>query len=240
VCEFSQDKHEEWFDKVFVGVLSYKISAKVDTVNGIVRLIENLVGKHRNSEVITLLSPRNLQLRDQAQKTHGMHFIQVFHELLRRLQFTELEIASIDNTDAVFCNYWLAKPYLMLKFIDFMGMAISMLQQDEFLRILVSADSKYREGSAAVARAVWGTPNYQLHPFICERLAAAFFWSKNTCTVYVRSEFRPPKELERMLVKATRYDGDSIAQKIEDGFKEDAAALTTPRYHSLLLARTRT
>jgi hypothetical protein len=127
----------------------------------------------------------------------------VFHELLRRLQFTDMEIAAIDNTDPIFCNYWLAKPYLMLNFIDFMGIAISMLQQDEYLRVLVSADSKYREGRAAVARAVWGTPHYQLHPFICERLAAAYFWSKNTCTVYVRSEFRPSKELERMLATAT-------------------------------------
>jgi hypothetical protein len=203
VCEFSQDKHEEWSDKVFVGVLSYKISAKVEAGRGIGSLIESLVELYKTSEVIALLSPRNLQLRDQAQKTHGVHFIQVFHELLRRLNFTEVEIAAVDNTDPVFCNYWLAKPYLMLNFIDFVGMAISMLQQDEFLRLLVSADSKYREGSAAVARAVWGSPYYQLHPFICERLAAAYFSSKNICTVYVRSEFRSQKDQERMLVAAT-------------------------------------
>ena len=152
--------------------------------------------RYSASHVIALLSPWHLQLRDQAQKTHGLHFIEVFHELLRRLDFGESDIVAIDSTDTIFSNYWLAKPALMLDFIGFMSDAIHILEQNEHMRLLISADSKYREGRTDVARVVWGTPYYQLHPFICERLAAAFFRSKCVCTVLVRSEFRPPQELK--------------------------------------------
>jgi hypothetical protein len=161
-----------------------------------VSLIENMVMRHSASQVIALLSPRHLQLRDQAQKTHGLHFIDVFHELLRRLHFAESDIRAADSTDAFFGNYWLAKPDSMLEFIDFMGDAVRILEQNEEMRILISADSKYQEGYTEIARVVWVTPYYQLHPFICERLAAAYFRSKNACTALVRSEFRSPHEIK--------------------------------------------
>ena len=190
-----QDDHADWSNKTFVGVLSYKISSKVKSGLDAIHLIENMAHLYSSSHVIALLSPRHLQLRDQAQKTHGLHFIEVFHELLRRLNFNEFDIMTLDGVDAIFSNYWLARPKLLLEFIDFMGNAIGMMQFNEQMRLLVSADTKYREGKTDVARAVWGTPYYQLHPFICERLATAFFWSKNACTVLVRSEFRSPQEI---------------------------------------------
>ena len=191
-----QDAYTEWSNKTFVGVLSYKFAAKVKSRLDAIGLIETMAERYSASHVIALLSPRHLQLRDQAQKTHGLHFVEVFHELLRRLDFNETDIVEIDSADAFFSNYWLARPELMLKFMDFMDGAIRVLELNEQMRFLVSADSKYREGETKVARAVWGTQHYQLHPFICERLAIAFFWSKNVCTVLVRSEFRSPQEIK--------------------------------------------
>ena len=166
-----------------------------------------MVDRYSASDVIAFLSPRHLRLRDQAQKTHGLLFVDVFHELLRRLHYAESEISAIDYADAFFCNYWVARPKLMVGFIDFMSAAIAMLANDEHLRILISADSKYREGRNDVARAVWGTPFYQLHPFICERLAVAYFWSINACTVLVHSEFqaRLKQSLERSLNSDTPH-----------------------------------
>lgn len=183
----------------FVGVLSYKIAAKVKSRLDAVGLIETMVKRYSLSHVIALLSPRHLQLRDQAQKTHGLHFIEVFHELLRRLNFDESDIAAIDGADAIFSNYWIAMPQLMLGFIHFLSDAIRILEQNEDMRFLISADSKYRDGHTYVSRAVWGTPYYQLHPFICERLATAYFWSRSSCTVLVRSEFRSPQEIKAIV-----------------------------------------
>ena len=196
-----QDDYADWSNKTFVGVLSYKIAAKVKSHRlDAVSLIEDLVQRYSASDVIALLSPRHLQVRDQAQKTHGLYYIEVFHELLRRLNFDEPDIVAIDRTDAFFSNYWVATPQLMLEFIDFMGAAIHMLELNEQMRFLMSADSKYREGHADVARAVWGTSHYQLHPFICERLAVVFFWSKRVCTILVRSEFRSQQEIKAIAV----------------------------------------
>ncbi len=143
------------------------------------------------ADVIALLAPRGETLRRQAQMTHGLHFVEVWHELLRRLGFSEDTIQRSDSVDVFFCNYWIAKPAMMTKFVTFLRHAIDMLEHDSVLFNLMQADSRYIEGDTAVAYRAFGTPFYQYHPFICERLAVFFFWSQHACVVHVRTKFQP-------------------------------------------------
>eukprot|EP00981_Chlorochromonas_danica_P010851 scaffold3475_cov173-Ochromonas_danica.AAC.6 len=55
--------------------------------------------------------------------------------------------------------------------------AIKVSREVEEVRLALSHDSKYKEGEVSVARKIFGTDYYQLHPFIFERLPAFFFYS---------------------------------------------------------------
>jgi hypothetical protein len=176
---------------MFVGLLSFKSATKISSNLDIVHLIEQSTTQFSAADVIALLAPRGETLRRQAQMTHGLNFIEVWHELLRRLGFSEDMIHRSDKMDVFFCNYWVAKPAVMTKFIVFLRHAIDIMETDSVLFSLIQADAKYREGNAAVAYRAFGTPFYQYHPFICERLAVLFFWSQRACIVHTRTQFQP-------------------------------------------------
>jgi hypothetical protein len=154
-------------------------------------LIEQSVTQFSGADVIALLAPHGETLRRQAQMTHGLNFIEVWHELLRRLGFAEDVIHRSDFVDVFFCNYWVAKPAVMTKFIAFLRHAIDIMEDDSVLFGLLQADAKYTQGDTAVAYRAFGTPFYQYHPFICERLSVFYFWSQHTCVVHVRTQFLP-------------------------------------------------
>jgi hypothetical protein len=164
--------------------------AKVESDAGVINLIEYYTKYHGYVDVIALLSPPKLKLRNQAQHTHGLLFVEIWHEVLRRLGYDERTIRASDDLDAFFCNYWLAKPVLMLEYIEFLSRAILLLKNDTALASVLQADARYAEGSAEVAQSAFGTPFYQLHPFIAERLPIVFFRARNACVLRVRANFR--------------------------------------------------
>ena len=180
----------EWSSRQFVGLLSYKSATKILNNIGVVELIEQTASQYAYADVLALLSPSGISLRRHAQLTHGLHFVEVWHEVLRRLGFDERTIIASDEIDAFFCNYWLAKPGLMVGYIAFLEDAIRLMENDTSLAFLLKADARYSEGRSDVARGAFGTPFYQLHPFVCERLPVVYFWSRRACTVLVHSKFR--------------------------------------------------
>lgn len=177
-------------------MLSYRSAAKILADSDVIELIERYTCHHPvNADVIALLSPHGLTLRQQAQQTHGLLFVEIWHEVLRRLGFDERIVRASDSISAYFCNYWLARPSLMLEYIAFLEGAIMLFQHDPALSFLVRADARYAEGRPEVARDVFGTPFYQLHPFICERLPIVFFWARDACVLHVHAQFRDLHDL---------------------------------------------
>ena len=186
-----QTVHPEWAEKRYVAMLSYRSAAKIMSNMDVVELIEYYTSQHGDGpDVVALLSPHRLSLRQQALRTHGILFVEIWHEVLRRLGFDDHTVRASDSLSAFFCNYWLARPKLMSDYIAFLEHAIMLLEHDPALSYLVRADARYAEGRQEVARAVFDTPFYQLHPFICERLPIVFFWDRHACVLHVHSEFR--------------------------------------------------
>lgn len=186
-----QEAYSEWSSKRFVGILSYQSDLKIQAEGmGLIDIIDHYTSLYNEVDVIALLSPRGLTLRTQAQRTHGILFVEIFHEVLRRLGFNEDAIFAADNVEAFFCNYWLAKPALMAEYIEFLSRAVQLMETDPVLSFLLSADARYPEGHIEVAQNAFGTPFYQLHPFIGERLPVFFFWARKSCLLRVRTRFR--------------------------------------------------
>ena len=173
-----------------MGILSYKSVEKVASENGLVEMIETSTREFQYADVIAFLSPPGETLLRQARMTHGVQFIEVWHELLRRLGFSMEKIRASDAFGMFFSNYWLAKPAVMLQFIDFIQSALRLVERDARLKVMLQADARYLEGNSNIARRVFGTPFYQLHPFIFERLAVVFFGSENRCVVIFKEKFR--------------------------------------------------
>ena len=173
-----------------MGLLSYKCVEKVSTENGLIEMIEASTNEFQHADVIAFLSPPGETLLRQARMTHGVQFIEVWHELLRRLGFGVAKIKESDELEMFFSNYWVAKPAVMMRFIDFIGRAVRLVERDAKLKIMLQADARYLEGSSYIARRVFKTTFYQLHPFIFERLAVVFFWSEHRCVVIFKTQFR--------------------------------------------------
>ena len=196
----------EWEHVDFVGLLSPKAALKVGGLSsGLLHHVERSVQEGSKADVVALLAPGE-GLRRQAQMTHGAHFVSVWHEVLRRLNFTESVLAAADELDVFFCNYWLARPLWMKVYLDFLDEAMTLMASDPLLRRLLSADASYREGSPLVAQEVFGDPFYHYHPFICERLPVLFFAVHNACIFRRRQNFisqRPSKGNARNANSAT-------------------------------------
>lgn len=172
-----------------MGLLSPKAALKVGGLaDGLLQHVERSIREGGVADVVALLAPGE-RLRRQAQMTHGAHFVTVWHEVLRRLHFSESELMSADELDVFFCNYWLARPRWMKLYLDFLDEAMILMESDPRLKRLLSADARYSEGSVGVAQHVFGDPFYHFHPFICERLPVIFFALHNACVFRRRQNF---------------------------------------------------
>jgi hypothetical protein len=187
----AQELQSEWANASFVGLLSAKAALKLGADGDLLQHIESSVAAGSRADVLALLAPGET-LRRQAQMTHGAHFVSVFHQTLRQLQLTEQQIIEADQLDMFFCNYWLARPAWLLRYLSFLSAAIDVMTNDAQLQQLLRGDARYREGSQAVAMQVFGTPYYQYHPFICERLPVVFFALHEACVFRRRAHFIPP------------------------------------------------
>lgn len=83
-------------------------------------------------------------------------------------------IKQWDEMKPFYRNIYIARPVVLQSLLTFMGRAIAIAETNEQVRSLLQKDSSYKEGKKEVAIAVFGTPYYQLYPFIFERLPAFF------------------------------------------------------------------
>ena len=85
----------------------------------------------------------------------------------------------------------------MKRYLRFLRAAMQLLESDPSLRSLLRGDARYSEGSISVANNVFGSPFYQYHPFICERLPVVFFALNDACIFRSRTRFISQRQMER-------------------------------------------
>ena len=170
------ERAHEWLGLDYVGCVSYKATSKGVGWQAIASRVE---GAPLSTDVVALL-PSKTDLIGQATKEHGPLFLQVWRGLLSRLGFRDNEVlAAENNLVPFFCNYWLARPRWLKRYIAFQQRVKAVMEEDGQLRSLLYQDAGY-EGLMPVERRrmVFGCDHYTFHPFVLERLCCLYFYCR--------------------------------------------------------------
>lgn len=167
------DNRAEWLDADKVGVLSYRASSKID-----VGLVRTACVETQEMDVLALLPSTNPLLVDTM--LFQPRFLEVWVPLLLHMGFSASD-AVHTGIPAFFCNYWLATPAWMDKFLGFFSSATEALDTLPDIQEALWSDSNYNSATVSAERCeqVYGRPYFPYHPFVCERLACFFFWKEH-------------------------------------------------------------
>lgn len=107
---------------------------------------------------------------------HKQVYKTAWDALLLAMGYTEETIRLYDEMKPFFRNVYIIKTSTLSKLIRFMNRAMDIVDSDKRINQLFQADSSYTQdvGDVEVALRVFGTPYYQLHPFIFERLPSFY------------------------------------------------------------------
>jgi hypothetical protein len=180
-------RREEWAGSDFVGTLSYCADQKID-VPDMEALCSTAAAEGR--DVVALHASDERMLLQQACRSHP-RFPEVWVPLLRELGYTEAD-AIDDGIPAFYCNFWLARPEWMQRYIAFFKRAKAALEGGlDRVQDALWSDSGY-PGRLRGRRcnAIWGRPYYPHHCFVAERLPCFFFWKEGASVRLVRPEPR--------------------------------------------------
>jgi hypothetical protein len=116
---------------------------------------------------------------------HGKPFCLAWYRLLSLLGYPDAVVHKFDKEKKVFYrNIYIMKSKVFFKLSQLMQKAMKISLESEEIRALLAVDSKYKEGNEEVAKRIFGTAYYQLHPFVFERLPSFFLYAMNAkiCT----------------------------------------------------------
>lgn len=161
-------RREEWQDADFVGTLSWKAHEKI----GIPANFERVCAEVRHADVAALL-PSTEHMLMQAVRCHP-RFLEVWVPLLQKMGYAPKDIVSI-KIPSLYCNYWLASPAWMHKFLAFYARAVHLMETDEELQDALWDSACYNtELPPDRLLKIYGKPFVPYHPFVNERLVCAF------------------------------------------------------------------
>lgn len=170
-------------DVDYVVTATYKTVARALHYNGFSQSTELIYGhlklaRHFDFDVVPFLRAGS-DFVTFVRYWHGEPFLAAWNALLRALQYSEAQIRAFDRTKVCFYrNVFVAKTAAFQRLAAFMQRAMHVAQTDAAVRQLLAQDARYKEGQADVAQRVFGTPHYQLHPFVFERLPSFFAFTE--------------------------------------------------------------
>jgi hypothetical protein len=110
-------------------------------------------------------------------KYHTIWFLRAWNALLLAMGFEQEIIIKYANIHAFYRNIYIITPKKLQQLMHFMQQAMNIAETNEKVKQLFNKDAHYVLGTVQTAKRVFGTPYYQLHPFIFERLPAFYFYA---------------------------------------------------------------
>lgn len=104
---------------------------------------------------------------------HGDGALRAFEALLTEMGFTQEEIDTAARNKCFWRSSYLIKPSALMQITSLMLRAMEVVERSPKIGALFGVNSGY-VGDPKVAKEVFGTEYYQLHPFLFERLPAFF------------------------------------------------------------------
>jgi len=173
---------DQWINHDYVGTLSWRSYTKIQLPKLDNQININLI-KDKNPDIVAF-APTIMNLLYQATRDHGQRFRKIWIYLIKNLGYSVEE--AIDPTVKLFfCNYWMAKPPVMIDYINFFEKAKYILENSEEIQNDLWSNSNYN-GYVSSGRLteIFGRPYYPYHPFIFERLPCFFFHQKYNILPY--------------------------------------------------------
>lgn len=173
-----ETRKEEWINCDFVGALSYKIFDKIGYFD-----IPSIISQNVDKDIITFYAPIEYRkkLLFQAMYCHPL-FENIWTSLLALNGFRISTILS-EDIDVFFCNYWVATPKWMKKYMEFQCIMKKTIEDNLGLQQLMMLDSQYYSKPHSLD--LFGVPYYPYHPFVFERLIC-FFAYIHKLNIYIR------------------------------------------------------
>lgn len=166
-----QKREIEWFDKQYVGLISYSIMTKQHIWYFDMKRV---LYEAKGADVIAFYKLSEQGLIKQSRYHKG--FAKMWPVLLGKMGYSNT--VSMSSKIPFFpCNCWMAKPEWMRKFLKFAKQVRFLMENDEEVRKLSYLNCHYpgKMSKADLIKAS-GKPYYTCHPFIMERLPCFFFW----------------------------------------------------------------
>ena len=141
------------------------------------------LAKEDNYDVIPFLRDFE-EMMPTSVKYHTEYFKMAWDSLLQEMGYNHSFIEQFYTMKAFYRNVFIIKPSILEQLMDFMNRALTIARTDPHVSSLLEHDAKYVLGNPNVAKDIFGTRYYQLHPFIFERLPSFFLYSINAkiCT----------------------------------------------------------
>eukprot|EP01034_Spumella_vulgaris_P032210 gene32210-39774_t len=153
----------------FVGISSYKTLSLYDSCCSASVSKYLTVAARFDMDVVPLIrSKRSLMKRSVL--SHGPPFRAAWDALLLEMGYSMETIRGLDDISPFYCNSMLISPQWLHRLALRMRQAIDITTQNASVRALFAVSA----GNSAVAVRIFGTPHYQLFPFVFERLPAFF------------------------------------------------------------------
>ena len=85
------------------------------------------------------------------------------------------QIRSCDKIRVFYRSSYVATPSVMQKLVAFMSYAMDLVVLNKTLALLFAADPRYDRSKKDIAQKIWEKDQYEMHPFIFERVPSCFF-----------------------------------------------------------------
>lgn len=183
--EILSDIEDEWITSDYVGTISYSCIEKGLSVYTIQKIFTEAAKQADLPDVIAFYSEENTQMLKITNLLHP-NFENIWNLLLSKLETVGYK-NNINNNQikGFYCNYWVAKPEWMKRYISFFRKARIMLDYNATLRKEIWKDSNYQSKlSKDELMRIYGKPYYPYIPFIYERLPCYYFENENATILF--------------------------------------------------------
>ncbi|RYH20334.1 hypothetical protein EON65_23745 [archaeon] len=138
---------------------------------------------HMNYDVMPLEIYPIFDIKYSLLRFHGRNSFKAFSSLLEKKGYNRNQIEKSGDIRAFWRSSFLIRSSVMQNLTNWMVNAMHIVDNDTDVKWWFKHDAVYFSGDPIVAFQVFGTPYYQMHPFIFERLPA-FYLSMERKSVY--------------------------------------------------------
>ena len=163
----------EWINCIMVGTLSFSSYKKIN-LNYIDDFIKNKL--YLQFSYYNFFNTNNIMPSINTQ-IHP-YFNDIWNSTINQLK--------LFNTTESFCNYWICKPILMIKFINwYLDLLLPLLINNKHIFDNANYNTSNNLLNEENLIALWGKPFYPNLPFILERINKAFFITNHSCVCFL-------------------------------------------------------